>query len=257
LANIRYADEGRRNLLDLYRHRSRPPDAPVLIHLHGGAFRSGRKNRQALALIYRLASQGWVCISANYRLLPRATFPDQLVDLKRVLAWVREYGVEYGADPRAIFVSGSSAGAHLAALAALTPNDPAFQPGFADVDTSVSAAICLGGYYGSITAANAMSSPLAYLDSDAPPFFVAHGDLDTMVVVTDARGFVDRLRSTSRSPVVYAELPGGHHAFDRFHSIRFEAVVDAIEGFAAWVMSSAHSPVVPQALPGGLPASSR
>jgi hypothetical protein len=44
--------------------------------------------------------------------------------------------------------------------------------------------------------------------------------------------------STSSNPVVYAELPGAQHTFDLFHSLRFEAVVDAIEGFAAWVRSN-------------------
>jgi acetyl esterase/lipase len=161
---------------------------------------------------------------------------------------VRDYGLEYGADPRAVFVSGTSAGAHLAVLAALTPNNPAFQLGFAGAETSVSGAICLGGYYGSIDASNELpSSPLAYVGAEAPPVFVAHGETDTMVVVGDAQRFVDRLRSVSRSPVVYAELPGGHHGFDRFHSIRFESVVDAIEAFAAWVRSRAG--VKPQLAP--------
>ena len=72
---------------------------------------------------------------------------------------------------------------------------------------------------------------------DAPPFFVAHGDLDTLVLVADARGFVERLRSAPSHPVVYAELPGAHHTFDLFHSIRFDTVVDAIESFVAWVRS--------------------
>jgi hypothetical protein len=44
-------------------------------------------------------------------------------------------------------------------------------------------------------------------------------------------------RSVSTNPVVYAELPGAQHAFDLFHSLRFEMVVDAIEAFAAWVRS--------------------
>ena len=70
IANLSYGDAGSSNLLDVYRHRSRPSGGPVLIHLHGGAFRSGRKNREARPLLYRLASQGWVCISANYRLSP-------------------------------------------------------------------------------------------------------------------------------------------------------------------------------------------
>ena len=239
LTNIRYSDEGRGNLLDLYRHRSHVSSCPTLVHLHGGAFVMGRKSRETRPLLYQLASQGWICISANYRLRPRATLTDQLIDAKKVLAWVRQYGPEYGADPAVVLVAGSSAGAHLAAVAALTPNVPALQPGFDDADTSVAAAICLYGYYGSFDTSDGLLSSMPPRDgtSATPPFFVAHGDLDTLVRVEDARNFVARLRSDSPSPVVYAELPGAHHAFDFFHSVRFEAVVDAIEAFAAWVRS--------------------
>ena len=49
--------------------------------------------------------------------------PDPLDDVKKVLAWVRERGPEYGADPNVVFLAGSSAGGHLAAMTALT-EDP-------------------------------------------------------------------------------------------------------------------------------------
>jgi acetyl esterase/lipase len=240
VANISYGDAGKRNLLDVYRHRSHPSGGPTLIYLHGGGYFSGRKNREARPLLYRLASRGWVCISANYRLRPAATFPDHLIDVKRVLAWVREHGHEHGADPAVVFLAGSSAGGHLASLAALTPNDPAFQPGFEGADTSVTAAICLYGYYGNYYGQGDTSSPQAYVRTDAPPFFVAQGDQDTYTpeFVKGARQFVERLRSTSSNPVVYAELPGAQHSFDLFHSIRFETVVDGIEAFTAWVRST-------------------
>jgi acetyl esterase/lipase len=169
-----------------------------------------------------------------------------LIDLKKVIAWVRAHGHEHGADPALLFVSGSSAGGHMAALAALTPNDPAFQPGFEDADTSVIAAIGLNGYYGNYYGQGSGSSPLAYVRPDAPPFFLAHGDHDTVVPVDNARHFADKLRGVSTNPVVYAELPGAQHAFDLFPSLRFEMVVDAIEAFAAWVRSrevrSGHDP---------------
>jgi acetyl esterase/lipase len=99
VANIRYGDAGRRNLLDLYRSRARPSGGPVLIHLHGGGYTRGRKNSQSLPLLYRLASQGWVCVSVNYRLRPAVQHPDHPIDLERVIAWVRTHGHEYGADP--------------------------------------------------------------------------------------------------------------------------------------------------------------
>ena len=58
------------------------------------------------------------------------------------------------------------------------------------------------------------------------------------MIVEDARLFVELLRRTSSYPVVYVELPGAQHAFDFFHSLRFETLVDAIEAFAAWVRST-------------------
>ena len=66
----------------------------------------------------------------------------------------------------------------------VAPDDPAFQPGFDRVDTSVSAAVCLYGYYGNRDpGSRSPSSPHAYIRKDAPPFFVAHGANDTFVPV--------------------------------------------------------------------------
>ena len=96
--NVSYGDAGRRNLLDLYRRRDVPPNAPVLVYFHGGGYSTGKKSREARPLLTRLASQGWVCISANYRLRPQVTFPDHQIDAKKVIAWVREHGHEDGAD---------------------------------------------------------------------------------------------------------------------------------------------------------------
>jgi acetyl esterase/lipase len=242
VADLPYGDAGRRNLLDLYRRRDHPTGGPVLIHLHGGGYTRGRKNSQSLPLLYRLASQGWVCVSANYRLRPAARHPEHLIDLKKVIAWVRAHGDEYGANPARLFVSGSSAGAHMAALAALTPNDPAFQPGFEDADTSVTAAIGLNGWYGGYGGQDDTSSPLRHVRRDAPPFFLAHGDHDTVAPVEVARRFAGALAGVSANPVVYAELPGAQHAFDLFGSLRFEQVVDAVDAFTAWVRSSAARP---------------
>ncbi|GAA2736328.1 alpha/beta hydrolase [Actinocorallia aurantiaca] len=235
IADLRYGPAGRRNLLDLYRHRSRLPSAPILIHLHGGGYTSGRKNSQSLPLLYRMADQGWVCISANYRLRPQATLQEHLEDAGKLLAWVREHGRAYGGDPDRIVLAGSSAGAHLASLMALTPDE-------AGLGASIKAVIGLGGYYGPYYGMDSRSSPSARVRPDAPPFLLVHGDHDTVVPAEDARLFAERLRESSTRPVVYAELPGGQHAFDLFHSPRFEAVINAVDAFTARVLSSG-SPV--------------
>ena len=164
------------------------------------------QEQRGARLLYRLASQGWLCVSANYRLSPAARFPDHLVDVKKVIAWVRAHGHEYGADPTVLLVAGSSAGGNLAATAALTPNEPRFQPGFEEVDTSVTAAVSLYGYYGPYGGAPAAeSSPASYVRADGPPFFIAHGDRDTIVLARTHEASsrpsarLRRIRSCTRS----------------------------------------------------------
>jgi acetyl esterase/lipase len=236
LRNLSYGEHGRHNTLDLYRHRSRPTGSPVLVHLHGGAFTSGRKDRESLPLIYRFASRGWLCLSANYRIGPEASFPDHLIDVKRILAWVQAHAEEYGGDPALVIVSGDSAGGHQALSAALTPNDPAYQPGFEDADTTVTAAIGLYGYYGQISV-RPESSPAAHLRADAPPILLVAADHDSSVPIAWTRAFADQVLSTSQGPVVYAELPGAQHTFDLVNSVRTRVAVDRIEAFADWVRS--------------------
>jgi len=237
--NVSYGAAGSHNLLDLYLPREGEADGPVLVFFHGGGFRHGRKSREARTLLYRLAEQGWVCLSANYRLGPAARWPDHHVDAKMAIAWARDHVPSYAAkaDTSLVFVAGSSAGAHIAAMVALTPGEPTLQPGFEDVDASVAGAICLYGYYESIDGTT-VSSPLSYDGAAAAPLFVVHGDLDTVTPVEDARELAAGVWQTSGNPVVYAELPGAQHTFDLFGSVRFEAVVDGVEAFAAWVASA-------------------
>ena len=75
------------------------------------------------------------------------------------------------------------------------------------------------------------ASPLHRTRPDAPPFFVIHGAHDRLAPVEGARAFVERLRSQSHEPVVYAELPGVQHAFDVFGSVRVAHVLRGVEHF--------------------------
>lgn len=237
--DLAYGDAGRRNRLDVYRSRSLSrgagEPAPVVVYLHGGGYVSGSKNREGRLMLYRLAARGWVGVSATYRLRPRATFADHLADVERVLAWVREHIAEHGGDPDRVVLAGSSAGAHLASIAALTPRPATARRPLA--------AVCLYGYYGYYydlgPADLPVSSPLGYAADAAPPVFVAHGDRDPLVPVEAAREFVAHLRAASPNPVVYAELPGAQHAFDLYRSVRHEAVLDGVEAFVTRVLATA------------------
>jgi len=219
IRNRRYGPARRANRLDVYvARRQRRADAPVLVYLHGGAFRMGSKLLGARPLLYRLAASGWVCVSADYRLF-RARYSDQLADARAALAWTRANAEAYGGNASKLFAAGGSAGAHLAATAALTGTD-------------VSGVITFYGYYGDAgPAGTGPTSPEACVTAEAPPFLIVHGSRDSLVLASDARRFADRLRRTSRQPVVYAELPGAQHNFDFFHSLRLHAITDAVARF--------------------------
>ena len=59
----------------------------------------GDKRQQGIPLMHELIERGWVCVAINYRLSPRATWPEHVIDCKRALAWVHEHIAEYGGDP--------------------------------------------------------------------------------------------------------------------------------------------------------------
>lgn len=113
----------------------------------GGAWVYGDKREQGLPLAGELVGRGWVFVTVNYRLGPRFRFPAQLVDAKRAIAWVHERIGSFGGDPSFVAVAGGSAGGHLAALAALSPGDPEYQPGFEGADTTVAACVPFYGVY--------------------------------------------------------------------------------------------------------------
>ena len=251
IANVDYWGDGkRRHRLDVYTRRTPAPEgAPVLVYIHGGAWVIGDKRQQGRPMLFELARRGWVCVTLNYRLSPKAAWPDQLIDCKRAIGWMRAHIGEFGGDPGFIAVSGASAGGHLSSMLALTPGEPDWQPGFEDEDTSVDACLPFYGVYdltgdpdgmgisgpaflrflekqvvqASATEDRALferASPDRWASASAPPMLVFHGANDSLVPREVARRFVDRLRERSRAPVAYVELPRTQHAFDVLTSIR-------------------------------------
>lgn len=261
--NINYSAGGRRTRLDIYRRKgTTPSNAPVLVQVHGGGWTMGSKEQQGLLLMNRMAARGWVCVALNYRLAPKHPFPAQIIDTKLVIAWVREHIGEYGGDPAYLVITGGSAGGHLAALAALTPDVKEYQPGFEDADTTVAACVPFYGVYDMAALTGdryaigmrdhylgprvfrkdpkihlddfVQASPLAHVGAHTPDFFVLHGANDSLVAVSQARAFVKQLKENSDASVTYAELPGTQHAFEVFSSIRSQHTIRAVQRWLQW-----------------------
>jgi acetyl esterase/lipase len=266
IRDINYTEGGKRARLDIYRPLGVDlENAPVLVQVHGGAWTIGTKEQQGLLLMNRMAQRGWVCVAMNYRLAPKHPFPAQIIDVKKAIAWTKKNIDAYGGDPSYLVITGGSAGGHLAALAALTPGDSEYQPGFEDADTSVAGCVPFYGVYdlaGISGDKNAVAlrdfflgprvfkkdpaehlgdfvkaSPLAEVSADAPDFFVLHGANDSLVDVRQARAFVGKLKEQSRATVTYAEFPGTQHAFEVFGSIRSHHVIRAVE---RWLLHHRH-----------------
>jgi acetyl esterase/lipase len=264
IRHLPYGPAGVRNHLDIYRPRSVPPEGcPVLLQIHGGAWMMGDKGAQALPLMYALASRGWICVAANYRLSPSVSFPAHLLDCKAALCWIREHGQTYGMDTRFVAVTGGSAGGHLTALMGLTANQPEYQPGHLATDTSVQACIPFYGIYDFLVryeqhpnrrvyerfltgrvlhetlkdnpALWDQASPVAQIHADAPPFLIVHGSHDSLAAVAEGRVFSSKLKEISRQPVVYLEMPGAEHGFDMVHSLRTEHTIEGVFAFLEWV----------------------
>lgn len=246
-----------RHTVDVFYPAEPGEGRPVLVFAHGGGWVISFREFQGLPVIHRLVERGWVVVRTGYRLSPWVHFPAHLVDVKQAIAWARQNAHRWGGDPaRFLGIHGNSAGAHLAALCALTPNDPRYQPGFEEVDTSVDACVPV---YGPLDLLNRHgdwgpdfdwflrllvigrprtheiwreASPIDQIKPGAPPFLLVHGELDTLVPVTQSHRFVDAMRAAG-NVVDYAEIPGGQHALDIFHSRRG---VVAADGIVRWLV---------------------
>ncbi|MUL47384.1 alpha/beta hydrolase [Mycobacterium sp. CBMA293] len=263
----------RANLADIWRRPDLPLDgkAPVLLQVPGGGWMLGDRRPQAYPLLSHLAERGWICVSIGYRVSPKHAWPAHIIDVKQALAWIKENIADYGGDPDFVAISGGSAGGHLSSLAALTPGDPQWQPGFEDADTSVVAAVPVYGRYDwfsfdgpgrpeMMQALEQMivkkpfstdaqefldASPITRIRPDAPPFFVLHGTDDTMIAVQEGRDFVAALREESLGPVAYAEIPNAQHAFDVLGSAHGRYTAEAITRFLEWVRAEKAKALAP------------
>jgi acetyl esterase/lipase len=242
-------------VLDVWRLKELPAQpAPVLVFVPGGAWVHGRYLGQGSALMSRLTEQGWVCLAIDYRVAPHQRWPRHITDVKTAVAWARANVDKFGGDRNFVVVAGCSAGGHLAALAGLTPDDPALTAELPEgADSSVDAVVGIYGRYDwqdrstpervrfvdfleRVVVRRTIArhpevfrdaSPIARVHRNAPPFLVIHGSKDGVIPVDQARSFVERLRAVSHSVVGYLELPGAGHGFDLIDGERAGAMAHA------------------------------
>jgi len=228
--NVIFGRTAERDLaLDVYRPitRRRSP-LPLVLFIHGGGWHGGNKESYA-DLATRVAAQGYVTAALDYRLSGEAPFPAAVQDCKTAVRWLAAHAEDLSACANRVAVWGHSAGAHLAALVALTPGR--FEPASprALEATRVHAALCFSGPFdfpalgdalrGSVdafvgAATREEASPITYASPDSPPHFICHGQLDDLVPFEQASRFVAALRKAG-APVEFVPVPEAGHDLER------------------------------------------
>jgi len=246
--NIPYGNDSKLQRIDIYLPKKPKDSSPVVLFIHGGAWILGSKSDQGKTWANAFVKENFIFVSMNYRLSPKATWPDHISDCKLAFNWIKENIEKYGGNPKEIIISGNSAGGHLASLLAL---DLSQDNSLKNSQDSVFSCLSLYGVYDLLNSnknqsrslTNLLSravfkcsisenpemwqkaSPLFRISENACPFVLIHGSNDSLVNVKDARIFAKALKDTSKNSVIYIELPFTQHAFEVFWSLRSVTVV--------------------------------
>jgi acetyl esterase/lipase len=197
-----YAD-GARRTLDVC-HPVGAVAAPVVIFFYGGAWRSGNKRLYRYAA-KALARRGYVAVLPDYRIYPQVRYPLFLEDGALVVRWAKDNVKRFGGDPDNIFLSGHSAGAHIAAMLAIDARwlqTVGLRPG-----RDVAGLIGLAGPYDFLPLRDDVlkvifggenrpeTQPISHVRSGAPPALLLTGSDDRVVEAGNASRFAGRLRA--------------------------------------------------------------
>lgn len=168
----------RKHKLDLFIPRE-TQDFPVLFFIHGGGWSTG--DRKLYGYIGKVfARNGIGTVVTSYRLSPKVKHPAHIEDVARAFAWTHQNIAKYGGRTDRIFVSGQSAGGHLAALLC---TDGTYLQAHGLTLKAIRAAIPISGIYsfrpdelgiviGKGAAAAASASPINHVSGDEPPFLI-------------------------------------------------------------------------------------
>jgi acetyl esterase/lipase len=233
--------------IDIYVPKKSRAPKPLILYIHGGGWMGGHTRQSAAfsnfpAVLAKLASEGFVVASLEYRLSGEAPFPAQLQDARAAIRFLKANATKYGLDPSRVGVWGGSAGGHLAALAALscgvTSLDPApAAPGSECVQAAVTwygvfdfapmLARQAPGNAALNPAENALLrctpatctpeavravSPASYIDAKDPPFLLIHGEKDAVVPVAQSRDAEAAMKAAGMS-VEAIYIAGADHSW--------------------------------------------
>jgi acetyl esterase/lipase len=242
MRDLAYIPDGHeRQKLDLYlpKQSEGAGPLPLIVWVHGGAFRAGSKKNCRSA---RFLKEDYAAASINYRLSQHAIFPAQIEDCKTAIRFLRANAGKYNIDPNRIGVWGSSAGGHLVAMLGTTGDIKQFDKGPNLHVSSRVQAVCdffgptdftkmndfegrmdhddpdspesqlVGGPIQQNKEACKRANPITYVSKNDPPFLICHGDKDMLVPHNQSVLLNTALKDAGVS-VKFHTVKGGGHGF--------------------------------------------
>ena len=247
LSNVEYARVDEQPLLlDLYIAPEAEAPNPLIVWVHGGAWRAGSK---ADVPIQALVERGFSIASIDYRLSPVARFPAQVHDIKAAIRFLRAHAAKHQFDSQRFVVAGSSAGGHLAALVGVSNGHKELEGTVGDhltVSSNVQAIVSffgasnletilaqstphglsvrvpalqllLGGQPTEQPELAKLASPVTHVDDRDPPLLLIHGDQDPQMPINQSHeleGAYQRVKRPCQFEVIHGGAHGGPRFFD-------------------------------------------
>ena len=244
---VEYARVGSRALLlDIYQPADRSGPSPLVVWVHGGAWRAGSRSKVPVT---ELTKHGFAIASVDYRLSGEAGFPAQVHDIKAAIRFLRASSQSFGFDPQRFVIAGASAGGHLAALAGVSHKHEALEGTVGDDSTESSDVQAIVSFYGASNLATILSqstphglsvrvpalqlllagqpankpdlarlaSPVSHVDGKDPPLLLIHGDQDPQMPINQSHelhgAYIDA-GCSSKFHVVYGGAHGGNGFYE-------------------------------------------
>lgn len=250
--DIEYARVGDLSLkLDLYLPEKAHP--PLIVYVHGGAWRGGSKKENPLR---PLVDQSFALASIDYRLSTQAPFPAQAHDIKAAIRFLRAQQSQLGIDAQLIVIAGASAGGHLAALVGVTNGNKELEGNVGehlDRSSDVQGIISLFGASNFMTILEQstdrgrsvrvpalqlllgglptekpelarLASPINHLDAHDPPLLLLHGDADPQMPPEQSKELAAAYEKAGL-PVKLVIIPGAVHGGKQFYDPEHIAVM--------------------------------
>ncbi|MBN2712967.1 MAG: alpha/beta hydrolase [Planctomycetes bacterium] len=196
-------------------------DAPVVVWFHGGGLECGDKfSGEALPIVMRLAKEGIVAVSVNYRMYPEVKYPVFIEDAAAAVGWAYRNIASRGGCPQKLFISGHSAGGYLAAMLAVVPSylENAGVP-YSDLKGAIPTSgqmVC----HHSVRAERGITdkadfindaAPISYASKDICPWFTLTGDNDMEDRTNENVRMLEALKKAGHQDCAFKEYAGRDH----------------------------------------------